>query len=519
MKEFKHSVFNIKLIPHFVLAISFLFFQSNTSAEETYWAGCINSNVNYYLKAKLKLADGSLSGEIKLLKYDLVFSINGKLSNDNRILFSINVFELDKPQFSVVINKNVISGTVKGNLLNGNFYLKKYIKLPSNHIDTILGWYKLSKGNDVLITSGGNSDLSLVDLENDKQYWLLPETESKYFELSNTLNSTVSLSIPDQFSNAGIYWNDGNESSVIKKVKLSYRQKQIDFTSGETFISGTLHFQDVNKKQPLIILIQGSGSAVKDDYYYLQLAGFFINKGFAVFLSDKRGSGTSGGSWHNASYSELAYDISAAVDELIRIPVIDKKNIIVFGFSQGGVLAPMVSVINRNISMVINCMGTVTTAAEQELFDIENECSNTGYDMEKDGKVEQLYSKLFDYARTSQGWDEYQNLALSAASKQWYICAGFPPLDSADWRIKFWKANVNSDGAEAWKFVTVPSLVIYGEDDTNVPSLKCEKIIKEICKKFKKKNIELMIFEGLGHIITLKQLEYINGWILENLQN
>ena len=61
----------------------------------------------------------------------------------------------------------------------------------------------------------------------------------------------------------------------------------------------------------------------------------------------------------------------------------------------------------------------------------------------------------------------------------------------------FWRAIGNFDPVPYWQGLAVDSLVLYGENDTNVPSRKSAEILRSLGRP----NIDVKVYEGSGHAL------------------
>jgi pimeloyl-ACP methyl ester carboxylesterase len=72
----------------------------------------------------------------------------------------------------------------------------------------------------------------------------------------------------------------------------------------------------------------------------------------------------------------------------------------------------------------------------------------------------------------------------------------------AAWSVRirqreFWNAVGNFDPRPYWQALSVRSLVLYGQNDTNVPSIKSAEALRSLGNR----NIDVRIYEGSGHAL------------------
>ncbi len=84
-----------------------------------------------------------------------------------------------------------------------------------------------------------------------------------------------------------------------------------------------------------VILIPGSGEQTRYSPYYISFGYLLAKNGFGVLLYDKRGTGSSGGSWLTASLNDLADDAVAGLNYLESRKDLNISEIGFLGTSQG----------------------------------------------------------------------------------------------------------------------------------------------------------------------------------------
>jgi dienelactone hydrolase len=111
---------------------------------------------------------------------------------------------------------------------------------------------------------------------------------------------------------------------------------------------------------PAVVLITGSGPQDRDahmpvipDYrFFRQIADSLSRRGMAVLRMDDRGIGGSGGASADVTTEDFAADVRAGVAWLGARADVDPARIALVGHSEGGIIAPMVSVEDARIAAV-----------------------------------------------------------------------------------------------------------------------------------------------------------------------
>lgn len=122
-------------------------------------------------------------------------------------------------------------------------------------------------------------------------------------------------------------------------------------------ITGQLFFpaKSAGIKYPAVSICHGipSGNLPDpNDGGYPELAEKICNKGFAVFIFNFRGCGTSGGNMDILGWAE---DLNAAIDYLYGLPEVDNYHLMVLGYSGGAAVSLFVASQDERISSVISC--------------------------------------------------------------------------------------------------------------------------------------------------------------------
>lgn len=115
---------------------------------------------------------------------------------------------------------------------------------------------------------------------------------------------------------------------------------------------------------PTVILITGSGTQDRDGTMfghktYAVLADLLTKQGIAVLRVDDRGIGKSslGPNPARLTSVDFAADVNNSIQYLLSRADVDKKKIGLIGHSEGGMIAPMVAVNNRQVAYIVLLAG------------------------------------------------------------------------------------------------------------------------------------------------------------------
>lgn len=240
-------------------------------------------------------------------------------------------------------------------------------------------------------------------------------------------------------------------------MEVSFRNTEQNLTLG-----GMLFVPNGKGPFSTAVIIHGSGTSRRDNGWYLTLTQYLQQNGIAVLLPDKRGSEKSEGSWRTASFEDLATDTKAAISFLRSRGEANSSGIGIIGLSQGGHIAPIVANQTKDIAFVVNIVGGALPMHESLVYEENHNLREMG-----------ILPGLSDLLAYPAAW--------SVRVRQG----------------EFWKSVGNFDPRPYWQSLAVPSLVLYGQNDTNVPSGKSAEALRSLGNP----RIEVRLYENSGHAL------------------
>ena len=256
----------------------------------------------------------------------------------------------------------------------------------------------------------------------------------------------------DQRSFSGV-WLDDLE---FREIAFRNQTQNLD-------LKGLLFIPSGDGPFPAAVIIHGSGTSVRNNAWYLTLVEHLQREGITVLLPDKRGSESSAGDWRTSSYEDLATDTLAAVEFLRSQGAVPISSIGVIGMSEGGRIAPIVATQSDELAFVVNMVGGAVPAHDALLYEEVHNIRQMG--------VLPGFAHLFAYAG------------------RWSL------IEIR--RTQFWDSVGNFDPIQHWDGVTIPALVLYGVDDTNVPTNESVNRLEALGNP----HSEVVVFEGSGHAL------------------
>lgn len=280
-----------------------------------------------------------------------------------------------------------------------------------------------------------------------------------------------------------------------------------------TRLEGTVFMPPVRSAVPAVVLIHGSGPAIREDLFYL--ADRFARAGVAAFAYDKRGSGRSGGESRRTTLAALADDSRAAVETVRKLPGIGQQRIGLVGVSEGGWVAPIVAAGNPHVGFVVTIVAPGATYASNALYQNEIRIRSTGAPESAVTRYRELTTRVNEYVRrlkqgTTPGESSRERVELQAAldsarRRSWARVADLPARlpSRADLSLFRWR-TLDFDPRPYWKRVTAPVLLVFAQNDRNVNTAEARKSIAEAITAGGNTSVSEMVYAGVEHELMVQ---------------
>lgn len=288
-------------------------------------------------------------------------------------------------------------------------------------------------------------------------------------------------------------WQSATAADVpVKEEDVRYRST--------VPLAAALLLPDTPEPAPAVVIVHGSGPSDRTNVWARGVADLFVTRGFAVLLTDKRGSGHSGGDWQRTGFDELAADALAGVDYLKSRKEIDAKRIGLVGLSQGGWIVPLAGARRPDVAFIVNLSGATVSYAEQSFVEMTNTARQAGFAQEAVDQVIEVNRAAGRYVLGGP-WSEYADTRAKAmAGPANPVAAGFPGSPEAPiW--EFLRKVGAYDPLPYWAVLRQPVFIGLGEEDENdnVPVQESVRRIERIFRLVGKRNYDVVVAPGVGH--------------------
>jgi pimeloyl-ACP methyl ester carboxylesterase len=320
------------------------------------------------------------------------------------------------------------------------------------------------------------------------------------------------------------------EVATSSSLDRLYRTEDVGFTSGSLRLAGTVYLPTTREQHAAVVLIHGSGPETRDGGGHLKdVAVSFATRGIACLTYDKRGVGESQGDWLLADLDDLAGDAVAGFDMLAARAEIDPRRVGVWGFSQGGWIAPLAAVRSGRVAFVVSVSGNAVSPASQEMYRIQAELRADGFAEADVGDALALRQLALDVLRTGRG----QEQLVEAYRHVWE--PRIPWLDYVG--IPFSPDQLAAAGDDAWRWarhvlfydpaptlerLRVPVLAIFGTLDRKTPFRESAAGFERCLSGRPDADLTMRFFPGANHGLRVAQtggrreandpLPYVTGY-------
>ena len=266
--------------------------------------------------------------------------------------------------------------------------------------------------------------------------------------------------------------------------------------------------------QIALVALHGAGEGTRESPLLQHLHRLLPPHGIGVVTFDRRGEGESTG-----DATRGRFDLQAD-DALAVLRAIDAERVGLFGYSQGGWIAPLAASESPRVAFVVGVASTGVTPSEQMMYAVAQQLERAGYGRAVVQRVLALRREYeaFVHGRAAGREDALAAELSAAMDEPWWLLAFLPPilLDAEGRRL--WIEEMDWDPRPVFARVQVPALMFYGADDAWTP---VEPSV-EAWREARGSAVDLVVVPEASHEMALPDgsisLEYeqtLVDWLLE----
>ena len=286
---------------------------------------------------------------------------------------------------------------------------------------------------------------------------------------------------------------DGQSLTTIETARRTFKVH-----NGPVELAGEL-VRPAEKAKGVIVFVHGSGDGPRRAYDLW--ANFFVSRGWAVVVFDKRGSGSSSGDWHDADFVMLANDVRQVLNWTRDQKELAKLKIGLWGASQAGWIIPQLTAENA-VDFAIIQSGPATPVDDFLRLTLESELRAYGFSPDEIAKAVRYYNLEVAVSRGAKPFAAIEKAyaEASAAGAEWLL----KPPDPVNAPDRHFMAKISGfDGAEFWRKTRTPLLILFGGKDHIVPVEANRGRVEELLAEAKNTRARVVVLENDNHLNML----------------
>jgi dienelactone hydrolase len=292
---------------------------------------------------------------------------------------------------------------------------------------------------------------------------------------------------------------------LLRRARVApppYREERVSFASEGATLSGSLLLPPGAGPFPAVILIHGSSTPDRNDFRYW--ADLYARSGIAALIYDKRPTGpeTFGGT---ATLETLALDVLAAARMLEGRRDIAPALIGLWGFSQGGWVAPLAAAARR-FAFVATLSAPGVSYAEVVIHADTTRLRARGFPAPDVAEAEAAERRFDAFVRGGGGGGGGDPAALqafldAAHRRPWAALTSLPerlPTPAERQAYLRWR-DLDLDPAPYWRHIAAPVFLAAGTEDRNVPAAASAARIARALREGGNEDVTVRLYRGADH--------------------
>jgi len=268
--------------------------------------------------------------------------------------------------------------------------------------------------------------------------------------------------------------------------------------AGDVTLAATLTLPEGTGPFPVLVTLHGASGGTRHDPLHEHLHALLPDAGVGVATYDGRGEGDSTGE-AASSFEPLVTDAVAVVRAVRERDDVAGSRVCLWGFSQGGWIAPLTAVRRPEIRALILVSPSGVTPGRQMAYATARVLRLRGVDDRTIRSISALRRRPDDAYRRG----EQRTLVAEVdaiRSEPWFADAYLP--DPADPEDDAWTEQVDLDVAPVATQLRAPVLITHGEDDRWVPIAESVEIWR---RAYRGPKLDVVRLPGTGHSPTHPQ--------------
>jgi pimeloyl-ACP methyl ester carboxylesterase len=268
-----------------------------------------------------------------------------------------------------------------------------------------------------------------------------------------------------------VSWGLAHNGAFAQEPENSlFCSEEITVQAGDFTIVGDLYIPAKGTKHPAVVWVHGSGPLTRQLMVPLikPQIEIFLKAGFAFFIDDIPGAGSSKGEINNV-YKDRALILAKEIEALKRRPDIIPTQIGVAGASQAGIVMPLATTMTSDIAFMITeaCVGE--SAYKQDAYLVEQAMICEGLSPEEAKKTARFQRQRYE----TENFQEYISAVDYLDKNEMCRLIGLnnPPLSEERFKLRDKSPSRLGSYYDPMPVVAgleFPILALFGEKDKNI---------------------------------------------------
>lgn len=303
--------------------------------------------------------------------------------------------------------------------------------------------------------------------------------------------------------------------------------RDIQFRSGDFDLVGDLHLPEGAGPHPAVIVVHGDGPQTRTSTPGTQtIIERFGDAGFAVFVWDKPGSGSSTGEFgEGKTVTQRAEILADGIQVLVDHPDINADRIGLWGISQAGWVMPKTLELTDDVAFMVVVSGGGEDGIEQIAYQLGQNLVCGGAPPEHGRLVEEHFPPT---AKGSTYEDYTEAMEVLVDIEGWENFAG--PEFKSEEQWKPWPPEGDSyfDPMTVIRQTTIPVPAVFGEMDRYIDPVQGAEACGQALASAGNPDYHVELIPGVGHTMQTQSsmcgtggstsdryLELLDEWILK----
>ncbi|MGB8128334.1 MAG: alpha/beta hydrolase [Candidatus Angelobacter sp.] len=261
-------------------------------------------------------------------------------------------------------------------------------------------------------------------------------------------------------------------------------------------------------RRSTIVLIHGADDETRQMGF---LIPYFVSHGLNVVSYDQRGTGESSGNWHFTGPDSKADDVIAVIQKIKSDPAVNAHQIGVWGFSNGGWVAPMVAT-RFPLAFMILKSAPSETIVENVLYEIGQALrEHHRFTPSQVSDALGFECIILLALETNSNWSAAYEALNAAKNQPWFPFMRIPPemtTPPPQPMLSALRAALIYDPTATLQRVHTPTLALFGALDKNVDSVDSAAKFRKEFNRAGLKDLTILILPGAGHTLERSTTGY-----------